>query len=566
MIQATFIRRFAVPFAAALFLGCGGGSSSQAPPQDPPGSTADARRFLTQATFGPTDAEASRLMAAGYAGWLEGQFNQPASGTFLEYLDLRSAQIDAYNAGVATGKKALGPNQIYERFYGLAATAPDVLRQRVAFALSQIMVVSMQDSRLAGHLRSVASYYDALEAGAFGNFRKLLEDVTLHPAMGIYLSAFDNLKEDPTRGRLPDENFAREVMQLFTIGLNELNPDGTLKLDTAGKPIPTYTHDDVAGLAKVFTGFGWYAPFPSDDTFWSGVGSDSQVRPMMFYPQFHSTSPKQFLGRTLPGTADPALELKAALDALFNHPNVGPFLARRLIQRLVTSNPTPAYVGQVAEVFNDNGKGVRGDLKAVLKAILLNPEARSPGSGKLREPLLRFTQWARAFGAVSQSGFWLVGNTDDPAQALGQSPLNAPNVFNFWRPGYVPAQAEFAGTGLVAPEFQGVNEVSVAGYLNFMLAVVDQGWGGGDATSPATAGPDVQCAYAAESALAAVPADLADHLDQMLLGGAMSPTLRADLVAAMEGIPLTTGAGATLNRAKLAVLLVLASPEFLHQR
>lgn len=575
-------QRTGLALAALLgLLACGGGSSSQAPPKDLPATPADARRFLTQATFGASDGDVEVLSRTGYAGWLGGQLQQPLPATpFVAWMDNRSAQFAAANAGKTTGLFTLGPNQFYEHFYDLATNAPDSVRQRAAFALSQIFVVSMQDSQLYGHLRSVASYYDMLQADAFGNFRTLLEDVTLHPAMGIYLSTFDNLKEDPTRGRLPDENYAREVMQLFTIGLEQLNPDGTLKKDGTGNPVPTYTHDDVAGLAKVFTGWGWYSPNPTSTTFWKLPGPGSETTSMTFYPAYHSVGAKAFLGVTIPATTapDPAGDLKLALDTLFQHPNTGPFLATRLIQQLVASNPSPAYVGRVAAAFADNGSGVRGDLAATFKAVLLDPEARdasvalAPGGGKLREPVLRLTQWLRAFGATSQTGMWLMPALDSTVSGLGQSPMNSPSVFNFWRPGYIPAQGQLGVNNLTAPEFQIVDEVSVAGYLNFLENLVANGIGGGSGALPPTTTSDITAAYVPELAVADQPDALATVVGDALTFGTMSPALHQELVTAVTARALPTNgvaadlAKARLDRVKLAVFLTMASPEFLNQR
>lgn len=564
------------------FPGCGGKSSgtAAAPVTDLPGSPDEGRRFLTQATFGPSAGDLQALSTQGYSGWIDGQLAQPVNSGFSAYMDQRNATFTTFNTGKTTGLKSLGPNQFYERFYGLANTAPDSLRQRVAFALSQIMVVSMQNSSLAFHVRSAGSYYDTLQADAFGNFRTLLEDVTLHPAMGIFLSTLCNQKENPAKGTLPDENYAREVMQLFTIGLNQLNPDGSLKLDDNGNPIPTFSHDDVAGLAKVFTGWGWYAATPTHATFWSMASPASETTAMTFYPDYHSVSAKSFLGVTIPAgtTADPAGDLKTALDTLFAHPNVGPFLAYRLIQQLVTSNPSPAYVGRVAAVFNSNAKGVRGDLGATVKAILTDTEARnlanlqSPGFGKLREPVLRLTQWMRAFGATSQSGCWQLGNLDSITYGLGQSPLNATGVFNFWLPGYGPPLGQLAANNLLAPEFQGVDEVSVAGYMNFIENVVGNGLGGGSGAVPPTTGADIQAAYSTELALASDPASLVNDLNDALMYGTMSTPLQGQLVTALAAIALPANPTAAQTakvlqyRVNLGVFLTLSSPEFLHQR
>ena len=582
MARCFMIRAWLAGAVALLALACGGKASGPAPViPDLPATPDEGRRFLTQATFGPSPADLAAVSAQGYSGWIDGQLALPASLGVAAYMDQRNAQFQAYNAGRTTGLKTLGPNQFYEAFYGgLADGAPDALRQRLAFALSQIMVVSMQNSSVAFHVRSAGSYYDTLLADAFGSFRTLLQDVTLHPAMGIFLSTLDNQKENPARGTLPDENYAREVMQLFTIGLNQLNADGSLQLDPSGNPIPTFSHDDVAGLAKVFTGWGWYAAQPTNTTFWSMASPASETTAMTFYPNYHSTSAKAFLGVSIPAsaTADPAGDLKVALDAICNHPNVGPFFGYRLIQQLVTSNPSPAYVGRVAAVFNDNGSGVRGDLGATVKAILLDPEARSlanlqdPSFGKLREPVLRLTQWMRAFGATSQSGCWQLGNLDSTVDGLGESPLNASGVFNFWVPGYGPPLGQLAANNLLAPEFQGVNEVSVPGYMNFMQNVIPNGLGGGSGALPPTTGADIQAAYTQELPLANQPAALVADLNDALMYGTMSATLQDQLVTAITGValPATATAAQTAaalkNRVALGVFMTMSSPEFLHQR
>jgi len=555
-------------FLVAGAIGCGHGDSGpQSQPVTAQDREVDASRLLTQASFGPKDEELKTLMDAGPDGWLKAQFAMPPSGSFLDYMDGRRSQLEK-------GGTSIGPNQFYEFFYATAAKAPDQLRERMAFALSQIFVVSMKSDGVRFYIRSAGSYYDMLRRDAFANFRKVLEDVTLHPAMGLYLSSICNLPEDRATGRIPDENYAREVMQLMSIGLFQLNPDGTEKLDSQGNPIPTYSHDDIAGLAKVFTGFGWFAPNPTDETFRNGVGSDSETNPMSLYPQFHSTSAKTFLGTTIPASAasDPAGDVKKALDTLFNHPNVGPFIAIRLIQQFVTSNPSPGYVARVASVFDNDGLGRRGDLEAVLKAVLMDREARdkavwnTPAFGKLREPVLRFTNWMRAFGAESQSKLYLVPETDQAAVSLAQSPLNSPSVFNFWSPGYRPPFAGFQDVGKTGPEFQVVDEVSAAGYVNFVEQIVDQGFGGGAGTLPATQGPDVQARYPRELALSVDPDALTKDIDRMLLCGTMSSPLRERLRTAIEGVPLPEGGGPSLDRVKLAVFLTLSSPEYLQQR
>jgi uncharacterized protein (DUF1800 family) len=407
---------------------------------------------------------------------------------------------------------------------------------------------------------------------AFANYRTLLEGVTLHPMMGIYLSYLANQKEDPAGTRTPDQNYAREVMQLMSIGLVMLNQDGTPQLDANGKPIPTYSQDDILGLAKVFTGMSWYSPSPTNNTF-VGRNRDpsSDIQPMIFYPQFHSTSEKKFLGVTIAasGTPDVGGDLKIALDTIFNHPNVGPFIALRLIQQFVTSNPSPAYVSRVAAVFNNNGSGVRGDMGAVISAVLKDAEARdisvvtSTTFGKLREPVIRLANWMRAFNASSQSGNWSVQSTSANT-SLSQSPLTSASVFNFWRPGYVPPNTQLGSQNLYAPEFQVVDEVTTAGYLNTVQNTINSGIGTAN---------DVRSAYASEIALAGDPNALLDRLNTLLLYGQMSAKLRQLVSEAVTGVAIPGGSAtqaqidaAMLNRAKLAVFLVMASPDYLVQR
>ncbi len=428
----------------------------------------------------------------------------------------------------------------------------------------------------------VASYYDMLGKYAFGNYRTLIEQVTLHPMMGNYLSTLANVKENTITGQHPDQNYAREIQQLMSIGLYKLNQDGSTQTDATGMPIPTYTTSDIEGLAKVFTGFSWLTTHTSGQgslTYFYGQQKDpnAMVRSMVAYPAEHSTSAKTFLGTTIPAstTPDPAGDLKIALDTIFNHPNVGPFIGKQLIQRLVTSNPSPAYISRVAAVFNNDGNGVRGNLGAVVKAILTDPEARdstvvtSPTFGKLREPVVRVTNWARAFNATSKTGFWLIGDTSAP-DALRQSALNSPSVFNFWRPGYSPPNTTLGAQQLVAPEFQVVDEVSVAGYLNVMLDAVQEGLGPNFGT---TAIPDVGSAYVKEVAVAKDAGGLADRVNLLLLYGQMSPGLRAHLMNAVSAIAIPAAPAtraqintALTNRARLAIYLTAASPEYLAQR
>ncbi len=559
----------------ATVVACGGAKNGEEQPGQPYGigqqtqqsvgaspSREEAARFLAQATFGPTDASITALAASHYVTWLNAQFNLPAR-SHRAYMEQRQATL-------AAASQTLSQTQFRESYWAQALTADDQLRQRAAFALSQIFVVSFVDGNLSNQPRGVASYYDMLGDKAFGNFRDLLESVTLHPMMGLYLTHLRNQKEDLNSGRMPDENYAREVMQLLTIGLYELNNDGSLR---GGRATETYSHDDIKGLAKVLTGFSWYAgPNLADRTsrrFWGqDPHADRDWQPMQAYNSFHSVSEKRFLGAVIPasGTANAEADLRIALDTLFNHPNVGPFIGKQLIQRLVTSNPSPQYVARVAAAFNDNGSGVRGDMKAVFRAILLDTEARNPNTasntfGKMREPVLRLSHLLRAFKARSTSGNYTgLDNTDNASNNLGQTAMRAPSVFNFYRPGYTPPNTAAADAGLVAPELQLTNEVSVAGYLNII-----RGWLGVNNSR------DIQMDFSTEMAMAHDAEALVDRLNLLLLSGQMSNALRSQVLAGINGrnIPSTNQTNidnARRDRVVIGILLTLASPEYVIQK
>jgi uncharacterized protein (DUF1800 family) len=545
-----------------------------APPPTSATTHADAFRLLTQATFGPTDADVSTVMSQGAAAWVDAQLALPSGATF----------VSRWDSDMAAGANPHdGAPPIASQFYKQALLQPDQLRERVAYALSEIFVVSTQ-SLVSSKARAAASYLDMLNHDALGNYRTLLQDVSMHPAMGQYLSSLKNVKENPATGQIPDQNFAREIMQLMSIGLSQLNLDGTKKLGANGQPIDTYTADDIYGLSKVFTGFSWYGPDTTNSRF-NGPTADPNrmIMPMQGYPQFHSTSAKTFLGATVPvqNTAQPATSLKIALDTIFNHPNVGPFIGRQLIQRLVTSSPSPAYVARVAAVFNNNGSGVRGDLKAVVRAILLDDEARNPTTaagtayGKVREPVLRLTAWMRAFGAKSDSGLVLITNTDDPGTQLGQTPLRSDSVFNFYRPGYVDEGSQTGALGLTMPELQATNETSVAGYVNYMAAAVSKG-AGLRGVKNAGVRPDVQADYTGELAVAGTSSPLVDLVALKLLGDGASATVKGQIASAVDSIVVPAlradksnqaqVTAALQNRVWSAVLLTLATPEFIVQK
>ncbi len=532
-------------------LGAAAGTSHFVAPSTPPPlpggapTTAEASRFLQQATFGPTQAEIDRVRAIGVQAWLDEQFALEPSyhlpALEQKLLDLRATNPDA----------GVGQQHRREIWWQRAVHAPDQLRQRVAFALSEIFVVSDASDNLGGEAFGLTWYYDMLQRNAFGNFRTLLEDVTRSPAMAIYLSMLRNQKPDPARGIYPDENYAREVMQLFSIGLNKLHPDGTLVLDTHGLPIPTYTQETISGLAHVFTGWS-YASAETTPNFL--YGTRDMLTPLQMYESYHDTGDKRVLESwVIPGGASGESDLQATLDMLFQHPNVGPFLGRQLIQRLVTSNPSPGYVHRVARVFDDNGAGVRGDLGAVVRAILLDYEARSataaanPSFGKLREPLVRLASLWRAFGAVpgTSGTYSYPGATTN----FGQSPLSASTVFNFFEPGYV-SPGLLAAANLVAPEFQITTATTVVLTSNALRSATFGNLSG------------VTLDLTAANALAGDPAGLVDWLDTLLMGGSMSPGMRSTVIDAVTRIPATTAN----ERARTAINLVTISPEYAIQK
>jgi uncharacterized protein (DUF1800 family) len=497
--------------------------------------------LLAQGGFGGNRAEVERVRALGsVSAWLDEQFAMPRStGHVAWFRDQGFLAADIGRSGVD-----------YTAWRTMCSS-PDQLRQRMVFALSQILVVSLEGLGGSWAGWGIAYYLDLLDQHAFGNFRALLEDVTLTPAMGDYLSMRGSRRAD-TSGRQPDENYAREIMQLFTIGLVDLNQDGTPRR-ASGALVDSYGEDDVSGLARVFTGWDYGSG--------SGDSPERLVKPLVNTASRHETGAKTFLGTTVPANTSAADSLRLALDRLFNHANVGPFIGKQLIQRFVTSNPSTAYVGRVAAAFNNNGAGVRGDLQAVLRAILTDAEARDTTtalsdshSGKLREPMLRFASWARACSVGSASGQWRLGNLSDPATRLGQSPLHSVSVFNFYRPGYVPPNTAIAAAGKVAPEFQITTESSVAGYLNFMQSVIS--------TTDGVLSSDLKPDYAAWLPLAADAAALASEANLLLAANQLSAARVALIRDALAAMPSATSAN-LLSRVHAAVLLTLATPECL---
>ena len=530
---------------------------------------AEAARFLIQATYGPNLAEIDRLAGLGYSAWLDEQFSTPPMDSHWNYV----RRMGPIGCNPCTSGDI---NGVMESFWMQAVRGPDQLRQRTVFALSEIFVVSAVNSGLEILATAHAGYLDMLSANAFGNFRTLIEQAATHPSMGVYLSHMKNEKEDAATGRLPDENFARELMQLFTVGLWELNEDGSRKKDSNGNDISTYSQADIMGMAKVFTGWSW-GTGDWEDGFSGGNPRDPYEkafnRPMISYAAHHSAAEKRILrGTMIPANTGGAQSLKIALDTLFNHPNVGPFIGSQLIKRMVTSNPSPAYVKRVSQVFNNSGNGVRGDMKAVISAVLLDPEARDsnkladPTWGKLREPMIRYANFMRAFNLKSSGGYYKIWNLEDTLSSVGQNPVRAPSVFNWFRPDYAPPGA-LTAQGLVAPEFQITHETTTTGYANFMANVAERQntWFRDNVMRQYGPVDDYLAAdYSAEMALAANPNALLDRLNLLLMAGQMTAATRATILEAVSAVPADAAAGQ--RRVAFAIYLVMQSPEFIVQK
>ena len=549
-----------------------------------PGSKA-AARFLLQAVYGPdqTLANVKEVSDLGFSAWIDDQFTRPI-GYIQPYVDW--AVVNGNGLALYGNYKehswwarAMGAPKL--RPDAANSQLPDPLRQRVAFALSEILVTSDRPEQLAVEYQGMANYYDLMVKHAFGNYRNLLYDVATHPVMGLYLSHLNNQKANPTLKIYPDENFAREIMQLFTIGLWQLNNNGTRKLDSQGQFIATYTNNDITELARVFTGLTF-----GDASGFSSTNGDYK-QPMKMWDAYHDCAAKSLLG----GYATPArtpssgntgtaglADVNSALDNLFNHPNVGPFLALRLIQRLVTSNPSSAYIDRVASAFNNNGSGVRGDMKAVIKAILLDTEARDPAImdqptwGKLREPVLRVVNFARAFNAASAAGYYPL---DQFVLDHLQDPMNSPSVFNFFLPSHSPP-GPITQQGLVAPEFQIINASSAISAPNYFLNAIGNNdlhrWGTANTNYTVRLNTDTELSMIVPTAQinldtpSATPADLDPllrHLSMTLTGGTLTPRQFQIIREAVDRIkPPDTSWKWHRERLKLAIYLIVTSAEF----
>ena len=537
----------AVAASALALAACGGGggangaagggtASAPVPVVTAAVTTAQAGRFLAQSTMGATSASIQAVIDRGFSGWIDDQFAMARATSHWDWLQNNGYNVTA-NINSETGFDPTMWRQLI--------VEPDQLRQRVGMALLDLLVVGIGGVNLNWRQFAMAAYVDLLLDNAFGNYRQILDAITYNAAMGSFLTFLGNRKANAQTGAQPDENYARELMQLFTLGLYQLNMDGSV-VTSGGAPVETYKPADVSGLARVFTGL----TLSSND----GTTPARYKTPLVMTASTNETGTASFLGASTSGGGTAAI--KVALDTIFAHANIAPFVSKQLIQRLVTSNPSPAYVGRVAAAFADNGSGVRGDMKAVVKAILLDTEARSDAAltsttaGKLREPVMRLTGWARAFGVTSPSNAWAIGDTSSTTTRLGQSMGRSGSVFNFFRPGYSPPNTAISSAGLVAPEFQITNEQTVIAYVNYMYALVLNGTG------------DVKADYTAILTKASDSQALVDEVNNLLAAGQLSATTLASIKAAVDSIAVTAN-NASQNRVNSAILLTLASPDYL---
>ena len=538
--------------AASLLVACGDGGSSGgvaiAPTPTPsptptpvPVTATQASRFLAQSSIGYAKADITNLTTSTFSAWINNQFAMARPQKFWDFLIAGNYNVVA-NINSSAGFDAM----VWSQLMGSA----DILRQRIGLSLLNQWVVGIDGFNSSWQPFVMAAYFDVLWDNAFGNYRDIMEGVSTSVAMGYYLTFLGNRRANTTTGAIPDENYARELMQLFTIGIYQLNMDGTLVL-SGGNPVPTYTQNDVSQAARVWTGYGING---SDNT-----TPDRMRLPMVVNAGNHETGASSFLGINVPTGNDGATSRQITLDGLFNHANMPPFVSKQLIQHLVTSNPAPAYVARVSAVFVNNGSGVRGDMKAVIRAILTDVAARDDTQvdgtsfGKLREPVVRLVQWAKAFNVTSPTNLWPFGSTASSSTRLGQSPGRAPSVFNWFRPGYTPPGTVIATSNRVAPEFQVTNEPSVIAYINYMQTLIASGAG--------EARPD----YSALTPLATDSQALLTELNLVLAANQISAATIAQMKTALDTIAITTTAGIN-NRIYAAIVLVMASPEYLVQR
>lgn len=560
------VRKMGVIAALPLLLSaCGGGGSDDSEVSEPApllvsinAQDISAARFLQQAQFSSTLEEIDTVKKITPQKWLDNQVAMPIDNTMHNWLmnEYLTYYKDTDTIGSPRTDKSFkeqGIQFFYDALYQNLITAKDTLRKRVALAFSEIFVVSTISINPAYKSLCFGNYFDMLCRNALGNFRDLLGAVTLSPAMALYLDTYNNPKKNPKTGRMPDENYAREVMQLFTIGTLQLNIDGTPKLDASGNYIETYNQNTVSELSRIFTGLAY------------NDGSNKPVYratpeiylfPMVVNPAVNDTEPKSIFGQVISATGLDAIN--QALDILFNHDNTPPFVCKQLIQRLVTSNPTPAYVARVATVFKDNGKGVRGDLASVVKAILFDTEATMPSTvssqGKLREPNISYIQWLHTCSSKqSVSGRWFFYSTASDINSLNQQFFSAVSVFNFFSPTYSPSDS-FAQKAMVAPEMYLLHENSMSGYQNFIINLNNKG---------ATYAGAIEVGRDFSQFIPYVDnnAKLVSVINLVFCAGRMSNNTQQLIISALQRInPNTTDW--QNNKIALAISLTMISPDY----
>jgi uncharacterized protein (DUF1800 family) len=545
--------------------GGGGGNTADSPmpaatptPIPAPVGATDAARLLEQATFGVTASDVAHVQSVGIDAYINEQLTYaPTQYTGYSYTP-HTAPVgcmgDGSNppdASSLCARDQYTPFQVQRDFFTHALNNPDQLRQRVAFALSQIMVVSSVEIYEAYGL---ADYQNVLLNDALGNYRTLLQDVTLNPAMGHYLDMANSDETNPQNGTVPNQNYAREVLQLFSIGLVALNPDGTQQLDASGAPIPTFDGATIEGFASVFTGWT-YPPLPGANSQWTNP--INFVGTMVAFPDHHQSGTKALLnGYTVPANQTPAQDLANALDNIFNHPNVGPFISQQLILHLVTSNPSPAYVARVAAVFANNGQGVRGDLSAVVRAILTDAEARGAAPttnvfGHLREPALFITSTVRSLGGQSD-GVLL----RSASSAMGQPMFSPDTVFSFYPPSY-----QIPGTQTVAPEFGIDNAATALARANFINTVIMHGGATPDPTVTGSTGTTINLTPLSS---AANNTALIAQLNQTLMHGSLPSDASNIILAAANSVAASSTDPLAVARA--ASYLILTSAQYQVER